>query len=247
VFWRAIKGLIKNPAVSWGVLPYSVLMGVLQLIPAVALVAYGLAKQNKCRPYLDMLLMALPATLLYGAVMNSLPGGFFEWYFYFFAKVALFVLPGLIIIKVRGYKLSDFGLTKKKLGLSLALGSGFLIITTVVNALVFSASGPTTIFGLSWIMEWSVPLFFDAFNEEFLFRGIFFLFAYKNTGSLALSYVASMVMAFAWHPLTLVRMIPVLVQGTLMCYILYKTKNIGGAWISHGINRSLGSIAAQLL
>jgi membrane protease YdiL (CAAX protease family) len=93
-------------------------------------------------------------------------------------------------------------------------------------------------------MIWSIPLFLDAFNDEFLFRGVFFLFAYKNTENLPLAYIVSMMIAFAWHPLTPFRMVPVFVQGTLLCYLLYKSKNIHGAWISHGINRTSGSVVA---
>lgn len=167
----------------------------------------------------------------------------------------LFLLPCIIIIKLRRYKLSDFGITKERQGLSLLLGFGILIITTLTNAVIFVQNPEMT---LAWtsqfvspsnlVMIWSIPLFFDAFNEEFLFRGVFFLFAYKNTENLPLAYIVSMMVAFAWHPeFTLFRMVPVFVQGTLLCYLLYKSKNIHGAWISHGINRTSGSVVAQLL
>jgi|GEM_PF-878261 len=230
------------------------MIGVLQIIPAIILIAYGLVKQKRFQVYFDMLLMALPATLFYGILVRILPEGLFEWYFYFFAKVILFLLPGLIIIRLRKYKLSEFGITKEGLKLSFLLGFGILIITTLTNAILFIQNPEIT---LAWssqfvspsnlIMIWSIPLFFDAFNEEFLFRGVFFLFAYKNTENLPLAYIVSMMVAFAWHPLTLFRMIPVFVQGTLLCYLLYKSKNIHGAWISHGINRTSGSVVAQLL
>ena len=156
----------------------------------------------------------------------------------------LFVFPGLVIIKLRKYRLSDFGITKENLRSSLLLGFGVLIVTALTNAIMFSAAKS---FSLLVFVTWSIPLFFDAFNEEFLFRGIYFLFAYRNTKNIPLSYVVSMILAFAWHPLEVVRMIPVFVQGTLLCYLLYKTKNIHGAWVSHGINRTLGTILAQLL
>jgi membrane protease YdiL (CAAX protease family) len=98
------------------------------------------------------------------------------------------------------------------------------------------------------VMIWCIPLFLDAFNEEFLFRGVFFLFAYKNTENLPLAYIISMTTAFAWHSeFTLFRMVPVFVQGTLLYYLLYKSKIIHGAWISQGINRTSGSVVAQLL
>lgn len=225
-------------------IPYPIMIGILQIIPAIILIIYGLTKQKKVQPYFDMLLMILPATLFYGIFISNLPKGVFEWYFYFFAKMILFLLPGIAIIKLRKYKLSDFGITKKGLKLSLLLGFGILIITGFTNAIIFLLKGSIT---EPLFLTWSIPLFLDAFNEEFLFRGVFFLFAFKNTKNLLLSYIVSMILAFAWHPLTLIRIIPVFVQGTLMCYILYKSKNIFGAGVSHGINRTLGSVLAQLL
>jgi len=227
----------------------------LQIIPAIILIVYGLVKQKRFQPYFDMLLMALPATLFYGIFMSILPPSLFMWYFYFFAKVVLFLLPGLIIIRLRRYKLSDFGIAKEGIKSSLLLGFGILIITTLTNATIFiqnpemmQAWSSQFVSPSNLIMIWSIPLFFDAFNEEFLFRGVFFFFVYKNTENLALAYVVSMMVAFAWHPeFTLFRMIPVFVQGTLLCYLFYKSKNIHGAWISHGINRTSGFVVAQLL
>jgi membrane protease YdiL (CAAX protease family) len=189
--------------------------------------------------------MILPATFFYGMVMSNLPVGVFQWYFYFLAKTILFLLPGLVIIKLRKHRLSDFGITIKRLKLSLLLGFGILIITSITNAIIFSLKG--SIFSPPFL-TWSIPLFFDAFNEEFMFRGIFFLFALKNTKNLSLAYIVSIILAFAWHPeFTMFRMIPVFIQGTLLCYLLYKSKNIFGAWISHGINRTLASLLTQLL
>ena len=235
-------------------IPYPLLIGAFQLIPAIILMAYGVTKQKRVQPYFDMLLMALPATLFYGVLMRNLLGGLFGWYFYFIAKFVLFLMPGLILIKVRNYKLSEFGIAKEGLRLSLLLGFGILILTTVTSATTFLLNPATTPSNLwdftipSNIILISIPLFFDAFNEEFLFRGVFFFFAYKNTKNIALSYIVSMLVAFAWHPeFTLFRMVPVFVQGTLLCYLLYKSKNIHGAWISHGINRTTGSLVARFL
>ena len=218
---------------------------ILQLTPALILILFGLVRQKKFQPYLDMLLMILPATFFYGMIMSNLPEGDFQWYFYFLAKTILFLLPGLVIIKLRKYKLSDFGITINRLKLSILLGFGILIITSITNAIIFSHKG--YIFSPLFLL-WSIPLFFDAFNEEFMFRGVFFFFALKNTESLTLSYIVSMILAFAWHPeFTIFRMIPVFVQGTLLCYLLYKSENIFGAWISHGLNRTSAFVLAQLL
>lgn len=154
-----------------------------------------------------MLLMTLPAIVFYGIFMRILPKGLFEWYFYFFAKVILFLLPGLIIIRLRRYKLSDFGITKEGLRLSRILGFGILIITTLTNAVIFiqnpemmQAWTSQFVSPSNLVMIWSIPLFLDAFNEEFLFRGVFFLFAYKNTENLPLAYIVSMMVAFCMAP-----------------------------------------------
>lgn len=66
--------------------------------------------------------------------------------------------------------------------------------------------------------------------------------------SIALSYIVSMVAAVSWHPeFAVFRMVPVFVPRTLLCYLLYKSKNIHGAWISHGINRTSSSVVARPL
>lgn len=234
---------------------HPILLAILQLMPAIILIAYGLIRQRKgskqgkrgehgIRVYLDMLVMLLPATLLYWASMQLLPAGPLHSYAYFLIKLVLFVMPALLIIRYRGYRLGDFGITRERMRLSLLLGLGFLVITALVSALLFT--NPIQL-DLYMFMTFSVPMFLDAFNEEFIFRGVFFLFAYRNTKHLPLSYAVSMLLAFAWHPFELVRMIPVFVQGTLLAYVLYRSGNITGAWVSHGINRSLISVFIRLL
>ena len=61
---------------------------VLQILPAIVLIVYGLQKQRRWQPYFDMLLMTLPAILFYGIFMRILLEGLFEWYFYFFAALS---------------------------------------------------------------------------------------------------------------------------------------------------------------
>jgi membrane protease YdiL (CAAX protease family) len=226
---------------------HPVVLAIVSLMPAFILIAYGWLRQRKLgkhKVYLDMLLMLVPATFLYYPLMWSLPESPLNSYAYFFIKLVLFTLPALLIIRYRGYNLEDFGITKERFRLSMLLGLGFLIVTALVSALIFSNAIDLDLF---MIATWSVPMFLDAFNEEFIFRGVFFLFAYKNTRHLPLSYAVSMLLAFAWHPFELARMVPVFVQGTLLSYVMYKSGNISGAWVSHGINRSLINVFIRLL
>lgn len=219
-------------------------LGLLQLSPALMLMIYGWVKQKNFRDYFYILLMALPSSILYTSFVSSLPDGPLNSYFYLLAKFILFSLPAFVIIKMEKYKLGDFGITKKNLKSSILVGLGILIVTSLTNALIFTNPVPLDPYSL---LTWSVPLFLDAFNEEFLFRGVFFYFAYKKTKNLALSFIASTIITIAWHPLELIRIIPAVIQGTLLCYLLYKTKNVYGAWVSHGINRSLASVFIRIL
>jgi len=63
--------------------------------------------------------LILPATLFYGVVMSNLPVGFLG-VFLFYSK-SNFISPGLVVIKLRKYRLSDFGITTNGLKLSLLL------------------------------------------------------------------------------------------------------------------------------
>ena len=149
----------------------AIVVGILQIIPALILLVYGWFKQKEYRVYFDMLLMIVPATLFYNMFIRvAVSTGVFSFYLYFLSKVILFVLPGLITIKLRKYKLSDFGITRKNLRSSLLLGFGFLIITALTDAVMFSV---TLSINLFTFVTLSVPLFFDAFNEEFLFWEFF--------------------------------------------------------------------------
>jgi len=56
-------------------------------------------------PIVIGILQLIPAIIFYNVFMRSLPEGIFHSYFYFFAKLILFSLPGFLIIKFRKHKI----------------------------------------------------------------------------------------------------------------------------------------------
>jgi len=91
-------------------------------------------------------------------------------------------------------------------------------------------------------------MFFEAFNEEFLFRGVLLLYLWKIT-DFKVAYVTSVLAFILAHPqhLTSLSLIGVAAQGILLGIVTYKTKNLVGPWISHGLNRVIPQILAALL
>jgi hypothetical protein len=217
----------------------SLLVPFLQLLPALILIAYGYWKMKKyIKTHIIILAMLLPAVILYPALIGFGPlmgPGLGSWG-YFIIKLLLFVAPGFILIKHLHLDWKDFGITRKRLKYSIGIGLLVLAATALFNSLLRDS---TAAIDLPFFLTFSIPLFLDAFNEEFLFRGAFFLFAWKKGTNVWIAFIASTILTIAWHPLELARLAPSVLQGSLLCLLLYKSGNITGAWVSHGLNRSV--------
>lgn len=92
----------------------------------------------------------------------------------------------------------------------------------------------------SWNVELVAGLlsFFEAFTEEFFFRGILFVFLLQKT-NVKIAYVTSLTSFTLMHPqnLTTLFIIGTLLQGILTLEITRRSQNILGAWLLHGSNR----------
>lgn len=162
---------------------------------------------------------------------------------YFLGKLILFtVLPLITILYLERCKiktaLTQVGVKKEKLMMSIFLGLGVLVITVILALIIFDWGQvePTSVY-------WYVIMFFEAFNEEFLFRGFLLLYLWKIT-DLKVAYATSVLAFILAHPqhLTSLSLIGVSAQGILLGIVTYKTKNLIGPWISHGLNRAIPSL-----
>ena len=179
-----------------------------------------------------------PTTTYLGNVIEPMFG-------YFLGKILLFtLLPFFTILFLERSKvkitIAKLGVKKEKLILSILLGLGSLLVTISITLLISGwrqAESPS--------IYWDVLMFFDAFNEEFLFRGVLLLYLWKLT-NLKIAYATSVLAFILVHPqyFTSLYLIHVIVQGLLLGLVVYKTKNVMGPWISHGFNRILPQILA---
>lgn len=167
---------------------------------------------------------------------------------YFIGKLILFTIFPLITVlylergKIKTV-LGELGVKKDKLAMTILLGLGALIITVILALLIYGwgqTESPSTI--------WNILMFFEAFNEEFLFRGFLLLYLWKIT-NLKVSYTTSVLAFILAHPqhLTSLSFIGLAAQGILLGVITYKTKNIIGAGISHGLNRIIPPLISMFI
>ena len=162
---------------------------------------------------------------------------------YLLGKLIVFTIIPLLFILIMERNtvkniLITLGVHLKNLPRSILYGLIALIIT--VSIVLFSTWGsPGIPIGFSHIM-----LFFEAFNEEFLFRGILLLYLWKLTnGKIALttstlaSILAHSQYYIPFYTANLIWLLNTIIQGVLLGVVTYKTRNIIGPWISHGLNR----------
>ena len=167
---------------------------------------------------------------------------------YFLGKLILFtLLPFATILYLERWKIKttfmELGVKKEKLIISILLGLGVLLITVVIAFLIYGlgqAEFPSA--------YWNTIMFFDAFNEEFLFRGVLLLYLWKIT-DLKIAYATSVLAFILAHPqnFTSLYLTSTAAQGILLGIVTYKTKNLIGPWISHGLNRVIPQIISALL
>jgi membrane protease YdiL (CAAX protease family) len=166
---------------------------------------------------------------------------------YFIGKFILFtLLPLIAILFLEKCELKtallQTGVKKENLSISILLGLGVLIITAILTLIVWWGKIEQA------SLYWYVLMFFEAFNEEFLFRGVLLLYISK-IANLKVGYSTSVLAFILAHPqhLTALSLLIVATQGILLGAVTYKTKNLIGPWISHGLNRIIPSLISTAL
>jgi membrane protease YdiL (CAAX protease family) len=164
-------------------------------------------------------------------------------------KVLLFVILPLILLVVITRDTSllhgiSYGLTKQGLKKSLFWFVLFLPLMLIVAGLIQYHIGVT------WIADvvGGILSFFEAFTEEFFFRGILFIFLLRKT-TMKISYSTSLASFILMHPqnLTTFFIIATIVQGIITLEIARRSYNIIGSWMLHGSNRFFELVILPLL
>jgi membrane protease YdiL (CAAX protease family) len=104
--------------------------------------------------------------------------------------------------------------------------------------------------GVTWNsnIEAGTISFFEAFTEEFFFRGILFIFLLQKT-NMKIAYVTSLASFILIHPqnLTNLFIVGTIIQGFVTLEIARRSQNIIGSWMLHGSNRFFELVLLPLL
>jgi membrane protease YdiL (CAAX protease family) len=154
-------------------------------------------------------------------------------------KLLLFLLLPLALFLVIKHDTSPlhgafYGVTKQGIRKSLFWFLLFLPIMLVVSGLIQYFIGAT--WGADPVA--GIISFFEAFTEEFFFRGILFIFLLQKT-NMKIAYVTSLACFILVHPqnLTSLFIVGTIIQGIVTLEIARRSQNIIGSWMLHGSNR----------
>ena len=154
-------------------------------------------------------------------------------------KILLFVLlPLLLLFIIKRKKfilnLEQFGIKREGLKKSVWLSILFLPIMLGITTIIYTFYINGTVFDVIA----GLISFFEAFTEEFFFRGILFIYLLQRT-NLKIAYITSLASFILVHPQHLfsIFIIGTIVQGILTIEICRRSDNLLGAWLLHGANR----------
>lgn len=206
--------------------------------------AYSLKNKRKhLKPIVAIIICSLAMVALY-PLINYL-SQIIPLFGYTIGKFILFVfLPILTIFYIERWTLkeilSKFGIRKENISKSIIYGLIAAAITIAITVLVIQTMP------FDWVYR--TIMFFEAFTEEFFFRGLLFLYLLSKT-DLKIAYVTSILGFVLMHPqhFTSFFLISTITQAILMTVVVHKTKNITGAWIGHGLNRFFPVLIRNLL
>jgi len=160
-------------------------------------------------------------------------------------KLALFVLIplGTLAYLERepiGQILIRVGVRRQNVRRSLVLG-GVVAVVTIAVTLLVTVAQPIDVLV-------SVVLFFEAFTEEFLFRGVLLLYLATKT-SVRIAYVTSIVGFILIHPQNFESwfIVSTAVQAIVLAVVAQNTRNLAGPWVAHGLNRTVPQALLSLL
>lgn len=194
-------------------------------------------KKDTLKDILSLILAILLIIILYWPLTTALisPANIF-------VKILLFTLIPYALIKAthehkkQPLNSAEFGIQKKGLKSSLKLGLILLPIMLLTTSIIRLYQG----IGQNPDIVLGVISFIESFSEEFFFRGILFLYLAKKT-NLHIAYITSFLCFILMHPqhLSNLFILPTIIQAIITLEICRKTKNLAGAWLIHGANRTL--------
>ena len=154
----------------------------------------------------------------------------------YYAIYSVYIAGSYFIIKHNRREWSEIGITRSNLSDSLLISIGFIaafIITQTISSELHLSTELTTVL----VVEQLVFNFaFSGLGQEILFRGVL-LFSLARWKGWELGVVISSILFGLVHILKGVHyVIATILIGLMYAFITYRTKNIVGPIVAHGLN-----------
>ena len=199
-------------------------------------------KKEMLKKIIVLFLMGVVIIILYPIVSI-----FESVYGYFLGKAIIFTLIPLITViyleKIDVKKaFSELGVKRDNLEISIFYGLIAFLFTVIFSLKMYWGITANV------VVDSNIVMFFEAFNEEFLFRGVLFLYLWKIT-DIRIAYATSIIGFILIHPQHFESffIVSTTAQAILLAFVTHETKNIVGPWISHGLNRIVPNIIRALI
>jgi len=197
-------------------------------------------KKERMREALAILVAIAVMIVLYPPLMDLLATDILGLGYSAVKLILLVLLPIvclLLFTRDRSFlSLKKYGVKKegiKKSTLLFLILLPVMLIVTLIQSLSLEGGG-------SPLFAYGSVMFFEAFTEEFLCRGVLLVFLMSIVDIRIAYFISVMTFVLAhpqyYLPLTL-PIIGVLVQAILTAEISRRSGNIIGAWLLHGTNR----------
>jgi len=217
------------------------------LIPMIIPLIYCM--KYKIEALIDVGIITLAMILIVVLYWPLLTSNIALTYTYPLVKLLLFVLLPIFLFLVIQHKASTlhgalYGVTRQGIKKSFFW---FILLLPIMIAVTGSIH---YFHGVTWNADLIAGTisFFEAFTEEFFFRGILFIFLIQKT-SMKIAYVTSLASFILIHPqhLTTIFIVATIVQGIITLEIARRSQNIIGSWMLHGSNRFFELVILPLL
>jgi membrane protease YdiL (CAAX protease family) len=154
----------------------------------------------------------------------------------YYVIYAAYIIGSLVIIRINHQKLSEIGISSEGLRESMTLTLGFVLAFIVVQAWRDEYHFATDLAPLAIAEQIIFNFLFSGPGQEILFRGIMFFSIWRWKGWKAALAATSILFGLVHLLKGIQYVVATALIGLIYGYVTYRTKNIVGPMIAHGLN-----------
>lgn len=179
----------------------------------------------------SLLLFLIPILFIIPLYVYNILQGITAYYIIY----SIYIVGSIGITKYNGRKLHEIGLSRKNLPESLLISCA-LVLGKLIGELVRSGVHISPELTLSTVGEQALYNFmFSGLGQEILFRGLILFSIWRWKGPKVALVVSTVLFGIMHARMGIGYILGIMIIGGFYGYVVYKTKNIVGPIIAHGL------------